>query len=201
MALKRDTHNWLKYGKDFPKTFQRVYLQANLIEFRNNYLRYEQSCEIIPGNWDTDVFSIWEDHPSNRNFLSAYRKYKEGLSWQDVGAVNSILSRWERRGASQKDVEDRLLNLDLIYAKTAIAHQLPSMAEVGAFRELGGILVHFDRNLNPILGRGGNHRLAIALALEISFIPVQVGVIHAEMTNSSEKIEKLKKFFLNNVSQ
>lgn len=200
IALKRDAHNYLKYGRGFPKSFQKVYVSTNSISVRNNSLRYEQSCEIVPGNWDKDVFSIWSDHPSNRNFLSAYRKYTEGLSWQDVGSIESILLRWKKHGALQENVENRLANLDEIYSKTSTTLRLPSMAEVGAFREFGGILVHFDRNLNPILGRGGNHRLAIARALQISFIPVQLGVIHADLTKSPKELEKLKEYFSINKS-
>ena len=198
LALKRDLINSLEFGRGFPRTFQRLYIPANAIQVRNNSLRYDQSCQVTSGDWDKEVFSIWSDHASNNNFRSAYRKYSENLTWTDVGAIDSIFARWAKNGASRMDVENRLANLDKIYTRTAQERLLPTMAEVGGFREFGGILIHFGRDLNPILGRGGNHRLAIALALDIPCIPVQVGAIHETLVNSPSNLENLKNYFSQN---
>ncbi len=198
LALRRDLINSLEFGRGFPRTFQRLYIPANAIQVRNNSLRYDQSSQVISGDWDKEVFSIWSDHASNNNLRAAYRKYSENLSWADVGSIDSIFARWAKNGASRMDVENRLANLDKIYARTAQERFLPTMAEVGGFREFGGILVHFGRDLNPILGRGGNHRLAIALALDIPYIPVQVGAIHETLVNSPSNLENLKNYIWQN---
>ena len=40
--------------------------------------------------------------------------------------------------------------------------------------------MHIGKNGNPFFGGGGSHRLAMAICLEVEFIPIQVGLIHED---------------------
>lgn len=87
---------------------------------------------------------------------------------------------------SLDDIRERYKNVDELYNKIASTGGLSSRSELiqGNFREEGGILIHLGPDGIPFFGKKGHHRLAVALALELEYVPAQLGVVHVSAIKS-----------------
>ncbi len=118
----------------------------------------------------------------------------EGKNWEAAGAyqiMNELIQKHRVHDdcKTMEDVLQRYERLDrVIFDIRSIGFLRMSKIQKGVFRESGGVYVHIGRNGEYIFGLGGCHRLAIAQALELERIPVQVGVVHKEaITNGHWK--------------
>jgi hypothetical protein len=107
------------------------------------------------------------------------------MSWEETGR----LDRWAEiiRGEgvvynckTMEEVRERLAGWDRIFEKVRAERRIRSRSEMspGNFRERGGIGIHVGPSGLVYKGRGGHHRFAMSLALDLSVIPAQVGVVH-----------------------
>lgn len=77
------------------------------------------------------------------------------------------------------DVRRRFDELDAVFSRIQTAGRLLTRAELDPnnFREVGGVLMHFGPNGEPVFSGAGCHRFAMALLLKQPF-PAQLGVVH-----------------------
>ncbi|HEU5149617.1 MAG TPA: hypothetical protein VFU19_03925 [Iamia sp.] len=139
---------------------------------------------MLDGDWDVDVqplgavakIRFCEDH------------WTAGTPWSETGAIEHMHRLIEARGRAvdgcqdRSDIVARYRRLDRIFQQVEGDRRLMAHCEraPGAFREVDGIYMHFDRRGRPIFGLGGCHRLAIARIVGLEEIPVQVGVVHRQ---------------------
>ncbi len=120
-----------------------------------------------------------------------------GKSWKETGIVDELLLLIGQYGSydgckSESDVVERYRALDSLFNTVSKARRLKPKNELSknAFREEGGILIHIGPNGELFFGGNGNHRLAIALILEVESIPVQLG---ATYHGALQQLQNLRK--------
>ncbi len=187
--LARDVWNRFRYGPDAPLSDEPVFLDPLAVRDSNDSatggkrLRRQQSGMIVGGDWDR----CRTPFAANIKARSCRMHYLDGVPWEDT----PLFARMMRHVAegrrpdgcnSREDVLDRYQTLDRIYDETRRRGRLLTQSELPCYfrREHGGILVHIDRDGQPLRAGGGMHRLAIAQILELPEIPAQVGVVHPE---------------------
>ncbi|MGR3376153.1 hypothetical protein [Salipiger abyssi] len=185
----RDLWNRFRYGADAPRSDERIYLPP--CEIRDSYdanagrkpLRRQHSGMIVAGDWDLCRTPFAE----NIKFQSCRMHYEDGVAWEDTPLFARMLrhlaeGRRPDGCVTHEDVVNRYETLDRIYEETQRRGRLLAQSELPEYfrREHGGILVHIDRNGQPLRASGGMHRLAIAQILKLPEVPAQLGVVHPE---------------------
>ena len=174
-----------RYGRSAPRFRELCYLKPSrrLFGLRRKTVRLEESSSVLGGCWDMDQVNV-TDLPAIRQCLL---HWVEGLSWEQSGAFGRMLEELKLHGEVDgcrtfEDVVARYRRLDAVYAHAKATGRLRTSAERSDAshrqREHGGIVFHFDRHGLPVFGGYGQHRLAIAIALNLELIPAQVGVVH-----------------------
>ncbi|MGH1486222.1 MAG: hypothetical protein ACRBCI_08370 [Cellvibrionaceae bacterium] len=142
---------------------------------------------IISGDWDEKTFPI-EKHSKIK---ICERHFSKGLSWKKAGAYKAMKKLIEEKGSfddciSKKEIKQRYKSIDKLYKKVKSEQRLKPREEIlpKNHREYGGILVHINRNGEPIFSGSGCHRLSIARALNLKKIPCEIGVIHPKALQS-----------------
>ncbi len=147
----------------------------------------EFSLELVSGDWDKATVPL-ELHPKA---IYCRSRWEYGLDWNRTIAPSYYKKMIRKYGSIDKcksleDAFDRLNKIDLIYSAIQKSGSIMSRFELSLTDspndETGGIFVHFDRHAKPIFGGGGWHRLMIARILGISVIPIQVGLIHKDIS-------------------
>jgi len=190
LPLCREVWYSFSFPEYAPKYAERLYINPKLLtkvcEIGGQFRR---SGSIIKADaffshkfnfLESDIFTICKKHWVN------------GESWEAAGAYKRMMLLIEKFGSydgckSVKDVQSRYQNLDLLFnevSKSGTLHKSKS------FREEDGILVHIGQHGELYFGGNGNHRLAMAIILELEKIPVQLGTVHI---NSLELLNKLRK--------
>lgn len=183
-ALHRDALNRHRYGKDAPRFGEPVVVVPHDIEFLPLIpIGRRMSGAVLGGDWDRGGGRV-VDVPKIAYCL---RHWRDGLSWEESGAISFHLDAIRTNGEIDgcrdlASVMARLAQLDAIFVLARSSGTLKTALEAKgiAFRESGGILVHIDRAGRPLFGGGGHHRLAIALALGLPRITVQLGAVHED---------------------
>ena len=189
LAGMRDLHNVARYGTSGPRFAERVWVDPRTVSrvVRDSRFRRPQSARVMPGDWDLHAESIdsWE------KFVAWERHWKYGVTWEATGRIESVVLRIAAEGAidgmkNASDVIRRYDELDSIYASVRESGRLLSVREVGgdSFRGWGDILVHVGRGPELLLGRGGQHRFAMARHLGLDLVPAQLGAIHPAVIDS-----------------
>lgn len=183
--LKVDIPNFVRFGPGAPKAGQRIYINPGCVHNWVFLFSRRDTGKVIDGDWDNAVVPLTEI-PKIR---IVHRRIREGLSWQEAGAYDNLMQRIQdlgpRDGCSDlEDVKARYDRVDALIEHLAKGGRFLTSAEMGAYREFGGVYIHVGRNGEPIFGGGGCHRLAIAQGLGLERIPAQVGVVHRRAVTS-----------------
>lgn len=184
----RDVLNRMRYGPDAPLSDEAIYIDPCAVtdSYSNSgvrKLRRQQSGIVRDGDWDRARTPFSETVKAR----SCRMHYVDGVAWEDTPLFERMLrevaaGRRPDDCDSREDVINRYQALDRIYDETRRRGRLLTKSELPDFfrREHGGILIHIDRDGQPLRAGGGMHRLAIAQILELPEIPAQVGVVHPE---------------------
>lgn len=182
-ALIRDTENKRKYGPWAPLYGEQIWVAPVDIRLSlPNGPGRRFSGRVLPGDWDQATISLTSDP----KISYCLRHWCQDQSWEAAGAIDHMTKLIAANGSadgckSRADIDRRYSQLDRIFDEISKAGRLKPAAEArpGSFRECGGVFIHIGRDGQLLFGRGGHHRLAIALALGLASIPSQVGVVHA----------------------
>ena len=138
---------------------------------------------ILGGDWDANTFPI----TTQWKIAACLDHWVHHIPWHETGVYDRMMELIRQHGAVDQcrtlgDVIARYERLDQIYRVVKAEGRLRSRSELDPknFREGGGIYIHVGRSGEPLFGLGGNHRLAIAIALDLSVFPAQVGVVHSK---------------------
>jgi hypothetical protein len=191
----RDIKNILFYQRLAPKTNQLIYINPFSIKTaiekkpadgRSPFKR-KHSAMIVSGDWDKKVYPIHK----HSKIKACDLHFKDGLSWKKSGAYKIMRKLIKKKGSfdnctSKKDIKKRYKRIDKLYEKIKGDQRIKPRLEIipENHREYGGILVHIDRDGQPIFSGSGCHRLSIARALNLEKIPCELGVVHSEALKS-----------------
>ena len=186
-----DAKNMVLYGRSAPRKFMLMYVRTG--EIPQSAARREsfpvnpkRTAEVVlPGNWDLmPAERGWGESMSP--ILQGLRtRIMEGVAWSHTGLVDRMEKLIEENASAidgcrdREDVLRRYHKLDEVISFASKTRTLRSQSSVSkTFRELGGIDVAIGRNGDVLRVGGGNHRLAIAILLELPVIPVCVNAVH-----------------------
>ncbi len=180
-SLWRDTRNLIRHGTAAPRWGESIRVDPEEVtSFVSSHNR-SYTGQVISGDWDLANQPLSE----HEKFLACQRHWVEGISWDETGIIDLIVEEIERYGSkdgctTREEVVERYRQLDDIFDQVKSERRLRARREVDprAFREVGGIYIHIDRDEHPIFGNGGCHRLAIAQVVGLDSVPAQVGVVH-----------------------
>ncbi|MGH1416696.1 MAG: hypothetical protein ACRBB0_24620 [Pelagimonas sp.] len=196
----RDLINKLRFGLDAPQSDERIFIDPRQVthqfkRFKGNQLRRRHSGLVLDSDWDLSTNPL----ETARKFRAVWDHFRNGVSWEDTGIIDSMMRSIKEQGVfdgcrTRQDVYERYDRMDKLYEAVRSTGQLQSVQERPEFfrREYDGIYVHIDRNGQPMLAGNGNHRLAIAKALELSVVPAQLGVIHLKAVENGH-LDKLRR--------
>lgn len=182
IIIARDLINILRFGLDAPRYSQTLFLNPQEISLAvlPDLLSREDTGKVMGGDWDLHVRQLHDI----KKIAMVKARIREGKSWEAAGAyqiMNELIQKHHVYDdcKTKEDVLQRYERLDRVIESIKSGGFL-SMSRVrkGTFRESGGVYIHIGRNGEYIFGIGGCHRLAIAQALRLECIPVQVGVVH-----------------------
>jgi len=181
-----------KFGQATPQYAERIWVETSqCLEAARQKISRRKSGLVMSGDWDRERRDITEI-PKIRYCLA---HWQNGLSWEDAGAYEHMLSLIEQKSgavdgvSNLSEIKDRYKKLDAIYAQTQKDGALKTAQTIRgkSFRESGGILIHLDHNGPPLFGNAGHHRLAIAQAHGFSHFPAQLGVVHPDALPHMDK--------------
>ena len=155
-----------------------------------------RSSFVAGGDWDQDAVNFvdkekdsWPAPLKDRieAILNTKKKYKENLTWEEVGEIDRLLDGIRKGGAkdglkSELDIKKRLDKLDSLAKNLESGSSMLSQWELHgiSFREKGGIQTALGRDGQIIfLNSDGHHRLGMAMALT-SVIPLSIHSIHPD---------------------
>ncbi len=148
------------------------------------------------GNWDQQVVPVRENRLIERSFL----RYSENYSWSEVGEIEWMLANIEFRGEqdgcrSLEDVWARCARLDELKRRLDSGQPLLPQRElsVSSFREKGGIGIAVGRDGDLIWMNNGAHRLGMALALGLPWVPVAILMVHLDALKTGSVYRNLRK--------
>lgn len=182
----RDIANRLRYGAHAALSDELIWVDPNVIQHgftRPKWApwRKRHSGKIIGGDWDKDVFELAQ----GKKFRACRQHFEGGVPWEDTGIYADMMDRIARDGMydgcrTLDDVIARYAGMDELYRDIKSKGYLEPVSErpERLHREHGGILVHINRDGDPILGGNGSHRLVIAQILKLPQIPACLGVLH-----------------------
>ncbi|MFM8520920.1 MAG: hypothetical protein ACKOBK_02225 [Acidimicrobiaceae bacterium] len=195
-AMVQDVTQSIKFGFNAPKLCERVYVDIRKVHLwlPPNGDWWRESGRVLGGDWEDGIESL----ETNRTLTYSNMHWQKGQDWL---SIRETLLREESAGVAEfavleslgslseskrSDAKARLESYEKLYLELAATKKFKSRAElpVPHFREHGGILIHFDSKGRLIFGARGNHRFAIAKLLDLSRVPVMVGLVHPEVRST-----------------
>ena len=195
-AMVQDVTQSIKFGFNAPKLCERVYVDIRKVNLwlPPNGDWWRESGRVLGGDWEDGIESL----KTNRTLTYSKMHWQKGQDWLSIretllregsagvaefAVLESLGSLSETK---RSDAKARLECYEKLYLELAATKNFKSRAElpVPHFREHGGILIHFDSKGRLIFGARGNHRFAIAKLLDLSRVPVMVGLVHPEVRST-----------------
>jgi hypothetical protein len=174
-----DLVNIKKYGQEAPRYAELMFFNPfpDMSVSRGGAGYGRIVCEMPP----TCIETVASITPVREVLL----RYRDGLTWRETGLYARMERQLRHRGyvdgcRSMKDVFKRYRALDQLYDETQRTGRLKTQKELNllSVRELGGITLHVNSEGELIFSRVGQHRFAIALALNLKNVPFAVGSVH-----------------------
>lgn len=183
LGLGRDAYNLLHWGKMAPRFAERIFINPKLCEYSIRLgSQAFSSGRVLKKTIGFEKKSPLQDEPL---LIGCFAHWINGQDWNSTGLLQRLTKQIEEVGVvdgcrSEKDVIERYERLDRLFDQVKMEGRLRSKLELGGYREMGGVLIHIGPDGEFYFGGNGNHRLAIALVLELDEIAAQLGSIHIE---------------------
>lgn len=182
LRMLRGSISRIRYGKETPKVGERIWVNLkDCPGAAKAVFKGRDSGRVVASDWDQDIQPLLEIP----KVAYAIRKWTTDSTWEEVGAYDYMMRMISKHGrydgcSTREDVLERYQNLDRIFEMVSERKAISPTTEYleGGFGEVGGMIFHVDRNGAPLFGLAGHHRLAMALALDIFYVPAVIGVVH-----------------------
>lgn len=192
-AAVQDLTQIVKFGLNSPRFCERVYVDIRNVNLwlppSGNWWR--ESGRVLGGDWENGIESL----ETNRTLTYSKMHWQDGQDWLTIresllkegssgipefAALESLGSSSETK---RNVAKARLASYETLYSELASTRNFKSRSDLSVphFREHGGILIHFDSKGRLIFGARGNHRFAIAKILDLTHVPVMVGLVHPKV--------------------
>ena len=195
-ALRQDSRQVIRYGLRAPRLFESVLVDPRQVSSWVSLGEplWRGSGLIRGGTWHESAEPI----ETNATLRYARMRFVDRMDWEEIyeqlvagrGAPTAEMMAVARLGdprpAVREAAADRLRWFDELFSSVSRSRRLEARSSVAGwrFREHGGVCMHFGLSGRPIFGARGNHRFAIAYLLQLSQIPVVVGLVHGDVARS-----------------
>jgi len=194
------------YGRSAPRKYQLLYIPPHLIQNQHakENIRHLHKC-VIGGDWDQHPTRKYKDTDL---YQIMKKRIQQGAAFPETGAFERMKNLIGKHGsfdgvATAPEIEQRYKCLDNIIDEAQTKRRLRTQKELRflRFREKGGINVVITRRGEVRKIGNGNHRLMIALLLDLPQVPVSVFAVHPqalkngtwnELRQRSRKLEAKK---------
>lgn len=193
----RDLYNILRYGIHAPKVGELIYIPTSKLIYQLKGSHGDRRCSgiVTSSNWypETDYIKFHE------KIQYCILHWKYGIPWEKTDAYNLSLRRIKICGhadgrRSYEEVQMRFSDLDEIFNKVKKEGRLQSENErFNSKKEKDGILIHLNHLSEPLWGGGGSHRLSMAMILDLTYIPAQIGYVHPSAIESLHYYRQIPK--------
>ncbi len=184
-VISKDISNYVTFGSGAPRLYERIWVDPRMCRSMTTEFQWDDFGTVVGGDWDLNTAPLLQDP----RFSAAVAHWRDGIPWASTGIYDHVLQTIAKYGhhygpgrnwTSHDDVVRRYQDLDEIFGHVNQQGRFKTQAELSRlhFREAGGVLFHIDRELNPVFGGWGAHRLAIAITTDLPVIPAWVGVVH-----------------------
>jgi hypothetical protein len=195
----------VRYGRARPRSLERIWVDprqirravihpSNLVPDQAGgtgedafWLARGWRGRVVSGARFADLEPDLRPLSQNVKLEACRRHWIDGVPWAETGVYDSFFDRIGRGGQkdeceTREDVVERYARLDAIFAQVRAERRLRSQMELfpGQEREFGGIEIHIGPGGEPIFGDSGNHRLAMALVLDLPRLPAMLGFVHED---------------------
>lgn len=185
-----------------------IHIDPLKIEFKCNLRGAVQVQRTLMrgGDWDLARKTFLEVEATDPRYISCRELLEGNTPIEQLEEFRQLLARLEQRGEargmkSHAELYDYMLALQCLYRQIANAGRLMTQSELGRCAFGGEINCAVSRNGVLMKTDDGNHRFAIARALGLRKVPVQVSVIHPEqkaridLAGGRGAIEAVNSFF------
>jgi hypothetical protein len=181
-----DLANAVRHGRAGPRFAERLWVRPDEVTLVVAGRAGAHSGTVARGDWDLAAAPI----NTMPKYAACMDHWLNGTPWSDTGIYEIVLRLIAERGRrvdgclTRQDVIERYRRLDEVFEQVRADGRLRTGAELngrserGRCREDHGVLIHIGRSGTPIHGRGGTHRLAIAVAVGLPVIPARIGLLH-----------------------
>lgn len=187
-SAKNDISNFWRYGSIAPLYAERIWVNAQDCE-KAIHSKYLTGSELRADTGKVLHYDFPEKDIVKVEELDKVRycieHWVNGIPWEDTGAYEYTMQKIQSKGGkfdgclTIDDVVNRFSSIDKMFDTVRKEGRLRSRKELNPcnFREMNGVYVHIGPDGKLFFGRGGNHRFAIALILDLR-IPAQIGCVH-----------------------
>jgi hypothetical protein len=179
-AYVHDRRNRARYGPEAPMFAERLWVDPRQVQ--HYLLGIGGSGHVRLEAWPTSAQTPIEDDPILKTSIA---RWALGLPWEETGELERMERIIEQRGPikgcrTRADILERCARLDEIFHMIEREGRVRPLVEIEpqTFREFGGIGMHIGEGGVPVRDVNGRHRFAMARILQISPIPVRIGVVH-----------------------
>lgn len=173
--------NLFSYGSNSPFPHYRAWCCPKCITKINPKFNKSDSGRVEFGDWDLDADNIKSKDRSNQTYNKVMTRLHEEVEfWQDSQTFNLERERLLAKGISIEAIINRYESLDQLRLYVKFTGQIPKSKQGCGPFEFNGIPVNIDRSGKAISAGGGMHRLALAQYFNVSKIPVEIYVVHAQ---------------------
>lgn len=195
LLFQRDVYNKLRYGPKAPINHERIWvnpadvkqmLVPSEVKRITGKTRDQTSAKII--NWD----QVEKTRPVMGEFKIKYcfQHWVKGKSWDELEVIDFLKTNSKKhRNRSVEELKKRFEVLDKAFEEVKKEGRLKTMKELNPdnYREYDGVLIHIGKDGEPFFGSCGNHRLAMAIILDIEKIPAWIGLVDKDSIKYLDK--------------
>lgn len=178
LQIYSDSLNICKYGKFAPRYAELMFFDPiREMPVFGGGARY--------GEVSAEPFSSCKERVADITPVKEVLQHFEyGVSWEETGLYKRMEEQLKVKGyvdgcRNMHDVFERYKALDRLYEETRFVGRFKTQQELNtlSIREFGGITLHVNSDGELIFSKIGQHRLAIALALNLKNVPFSVGCV------------------------
>jgi hypothetical protein len=195
LLFSRDIYNKLKYGMSAPINHERIWVNPAEVKqmlVPSEVKRITGKTRLHTSGMIIDWNEVEKTRPVRDEFKIKYciDHWVHGKSWEELQVIDWLQKNSKKhRVRTREELENRFKELDLAFQEVKKDGRLKTRGEIeeNNYREKEGILIHIGKNGEPFFGSCGNHRLAMAIILELERIPAWLGLVDKDAIKHLEK--------------
>jgi len=191
LLRSRDVLNVIRYGRRAPRYAERIWVNPEAVRYALHGPGHYIACSGEVASIEGRLKPV--DLRSTPRVSSCFAHWVDGVPWEEtkdyVNTLKAVLEgKMWARSSTEQELLERYRALDRTFEETKDLGRLKTRQELDprTYREEGGVLICLGKDGEPLL-YNGFHRFSIALILELSVIPAQLGYVDRTALHTLEQ--------------